>query len=73
MKNANVSKCANPQCGQEFKRLGEGKVFVRPAGKNNKGMTQKALWLCSACMEEFDLRYDRRLQEYQLVSRRRAA
>ena len=32
MKNAdaNVSRCANPQCEQEFKRLGEGKLFVRP-------------------------------------------
>ncbi len=30
MKNAdaNVSRCANPQCDQEFKRLGEGKLFV---------------------------------------------
>jgi len=67
MHNADVSKCANPQCGKEFKRLGEGKLFVRPATKNEKGFTQKALWLCPQCAEQFDLRYDRRQQEYQLI------
>ena len=73
MKNANVSKCANPQCGQEFKRLGEGKLFVRPAGKNDNAMNQKALWLCPSCLEHFDLRFDRRQHEYQLVRRKRVA
>lgn len=73
MKDANISQCANPECGKEFKRLGEGKLFVRPAGKNDKGLTQKALWLCELCVEKFDLRYDRRLQEFHLVRRRHAA
>ncbi len=73
MKGANISVCANPPCGQEFKRLGEGKLFVRPAEKNATGLTQKALWLCPACAEHFDLRYDRRQQEYHLVRHRRAA
>jgi len=73
MKDANISVCANPQCKQEFKRLGEGKLYVRPAGKNDKGTNQKALWLCPECAEHFDLRYDRRLQEYSLVRRRRVA
>jgi hypothetical protein len=73
MIDANVSKCANPQCDQEFKKLGEGKLFVRRAEKGDKESTQKALWLCNTCAEQFDLRYDRRVQEYHLVRRRRAA
>jgi|SRR5471030_2572027 hypothetical protein len=73
MKGANVSKCANPQCEQKFKRLGEGKLYVRPAEKSNSGITQKALWLCSGCAETFDLRYDRRKEEYRLVRLKKAA
>jgi hypothetical protein len=73
MENANLASCANPECGKEFKRLGEGKLFVRPAGKNDNETKQKALWLCPECAEHFDLRYDRRLQEYSLVRRRRVA
>lgn len=75
MKNAdaNVSRCANPQCDHEFKRLGEGKLFVRSSGESNNGLTQKALWLCPECAQQFDLRYDRRLQEYHLIRHRRVA
>jgi hypothetical protein len=73
MKNANVSQCANPECERQFKRLGEGKLFVRPTEKNDQGLTQKALWLCEICVEKFDLRYDKRQQEFLLVRRRHAA
>jgi hypothetical protein len=73
MENAKVSKCANPQCGEKFKRLGEGKLYVRPVEKDHTGLTQKALWLCPVCAEHFDLRYGRREQEYHLVRRRHAA
>jgi hypothetical protein len=68
MKNASVSKCANPQCEQEFKRLDEGKLYVRPNPKNN-GLTQKALWLCPACSRQFKLRYDRHKHEYHMIRR----
>ncbi len=35
MENANLASCANPPCEKKFKRLGEGKLFVRPAGKSD--------------------------------------
>jgi hypothetical protein len=73
MKNTNISECANPQCNEEFKRLGEGKLYVRPADKSIQGTSQTAVWLCPNCSEQFDLRYDRRQQEYNLVRRRRVA
>jgi hypothetical protein len=69
----NVSRCANPQCEQEFKKLGEGKLYVRRAERGDKDLTQKALWLCPVCAELFDLRYDKRKQEYSLVRHRRVA
>jgi hypothetical protein len=68
MKNASVSKCANPQCEQEFKRLDEGKLYVRPNPKNN-GLAQKALWLCPACLRQFELHYDRHKHEYRMIRR----
>jgi hypothetical protein len=73
MESANISTCANPQCDAEFKRLGEGKLFVRRAEKGDKELTQKARWLCSSCAERFDLRYDRHKEEYSLLTRRRVA
>jgi len=73
MENANVSTCANPACAQEFKRLGEGKLFVRRIESDDNGLMQKALWLCPGCAERWDLRYDRRQREYHLVQHRRMA
>jgi hypothetical protein len=69
MKNTSVSKCANPQCEREFKRLDEGKLYVRPDRKSN-GLTQKALWLCPVCSRQFDLHYDRHKYEYCMIRRR---
>ncbi len=71
MENANLASCANPECRNEFRRLGEGKLFVRPAGKSD--VKQKALWLCPECAQQFDLRYDRHLHEYRLVRHRHVA
>jgi hypothetical protein len=70
MKNANLSKCANPECGERFRRLGDGKLFVRPVASDGK---QKALWLCQKCSLHFDLRFDRQHEEFHLVRRRGAA
>jgi hypothetical protein len=55
MKNAKVSQCANPECGREFKRLGEGKLFVRQSSSTDdrEAGTQKALWLCESCIKHF--------------------
>jgi hypothetical protein len=69
MKNAGVSKCANPQCEQEFKRLDEGKLYVRRSQKNVNGLAQRALWLCPACSKQFELRYDRQKHEYHMIQR----
>ncbi len=71
-----VAKCANPECKTEFRRLGEGKLFVKTLKKATglNGLSQRAAWLCNRCCDEgYDLRFDRRSENFQLISRRKAA
>ena len=53
-----LSKCANPYCPNEFRRLGEGKVFeirrdgLPSAAHHTHGKERKRTehyWLCSSC------------------------
>jgi hypothetical protein len=71
-----VAKCANPNCATEFRRLGDGKLFVKTLKKASgpMGLSQRAAWLCNRCCEGgHDLRFDRRTEMFQLASRRKAA
>ena len=71
-----VAKCANPKCSTEFRRLGEGKLFVKTLKKATgpNGLSQRTAWLCNRCCESgCDLRFDRRTETFQLISRRKAA
>jgi hypothetical protein len=73
MKSSKISTCANPQCEARFNRLGEGKLFVRRAEKDEKEASQEARWLCPGCAQRFDLRYDRQKEEYVLIKLGRVA
>jgi hypothetical protein len=71
-----VAKCANPDCKAEFRRLGDGKLFVKTlknaTGLN--GLSQRAAWLCNRCCDNgFDLRFDRRTETFNLITHRKAA
>lgn len=68
MLKPNVSTCANPNCSAEFKRLGDGKLFIEPANLHIKGRPERIVWLCGSCSRSHDLRYDREKQEFVLVS-----
>ncbi len=71
-----VAKCANPECGAEFRRLGTGKLFVKTLTKatGSSGNAQRTAWLCAKCTEHgFDLRFDRKSAKFQLVERKKAA
>jgi len=68
-----VSKCANPQCSAQFKRLGEGKLFAHPIEPRPNFAVQKTVWLCPHCLPEFDLHFDRGSQSFSLVKRSRVA
>ncbi len=69
-----VAKCANPECGSEFRRLGTGKLFVKTLKKAGPaGSSQKAAWLCSNCREHgYDLWFDRKSEAFHL-HRKKAA
>lgn len=75
MSQPKVSHCANPKCDAEFKRLGEGKLFVRAinpkANANRSG--QKAIWLCDTCAQNFEVKFDRTHQAYKVVELERIA
>lgn len=50
-----VEKCANPACPAKFRRLRDGRVFVKEVEvepTNNAGQHSRQLsyyWLCGAC------------------------
>ena len=71
MVQANVSQCANPECHRPFRKLGEGRLYVRHQA--GSAACQKALWLCGECAIRFELRFDRKQQEFRLVRHRHVA
>lgn len=71
-----VAKCANPDCKTEFRRLGDGKLFVKTLKKavGPTGLSQRAAWLCNRCCNGgYDLRFDRKSETFQLISHKKAA
>lgn len=55
-----VSHCANPECHAEFKRLGQGTLFICPSDPDvtvNR-LRQTVIWLCDACAPEFGLQFE---------------
>lgn len=73
MNHTKVSHCANPKCGAEFKRLGEGKLFVRPVNPTANGLHQKAIWLCDSCAQKYDMAFDKSHHSFKLVPLARIA
>ncbi len=71
-----VARCANPECRTEFRKLGQGKLFVKTLtkGSGSTGPGQKVAWLCNQCCDQgYDLRFDRKTSSFALVSHRKAA
>jgi hypothetical protein len=67
-----VHTCANTNCHQEFRRLGDGKLYAFTVDDpQNWGLPahlkQKVVWLCSACAGSMYVRLDRRRHRVQLV------
>ncbi|MBV8205215.1 MAG: hypothetical protein JO041_00340 [Acidobacteria bacterium] len=70
-----LSSCANASCAEQFRRLGDGKVYAFPIDDpENWGLPahlkQKVVWLCRACSAAHYVRLDRRRHRVQLVHRR---
>ncbi len=64
MHKPSVSSCANPKCSAEFKRLGDGKLFTEPPNVQLKGRPRQIIWMCSSCVRQLTVRYDRDRHEF---------
>lgn len=72
-----VSKCANPECDSEFRRLREGTLAVFPVNDPlawglSENTRQKAVWLCHTCASQMYVRLDCRHHIVQLVRKSRS-
>lgn len=71
---SDVSKCANPECGLKFVRLGEGELFPFSVSDPKEwGLPphtrQKVYWLCDKCCTSYYIRLDRRHKSAQVIHR----
>ena len=68
-----VSHCANPECNAEFKRMGQGKLFICPSDPvvTVNHLRQKAIWLCDACAHEFEAKFESNRHNFDEVARPR--
>jgi hypothetical protein len=73
MTHPKVSKCANPQCHNKFKRLGEGRLYLHPPMKESRTRQMSAAWLCSQCVRSHTMRFDATHHSFVLVRTERAA
>ena len=69
-----INGCANTACSQEFRKLGDGKLYAFTVDDpQNWGLPghlkQKVVWLCGACSGSMYVRLDRRRHRVQLVHR----
>ena len=57
-----VSHCANPGCGEPFRFLGEGKLFLEnPSAAldfNRQQLIERCLWLCKSCSQNYEIHFD---------------
>ena len=57
-----VSHCANPDCRERFKYLGEGRLFLdNPmAGlqMNQQQLFEQCYWLCKECSKQYRIEFD---------------
>ena len=70
-----VSSCANSHCNQQFRRLGERKLYVFAVSDSEQWglpahLKQKVVWLCGGCAASLYVRLDRRRHRIQIVHRR---
>ncbi len=67
-----VARCANPDCGREFRRLGTGRLYVRSL-RNSTGpgrLNQKAAWLCDDCCDRYNMWFDRKDERFHLMEKK---
>ncbi len=74
MRAPTVDKCANHECPEHFRKIGDGKLYVFPVNDPEawglpKGLRQKVVWLCQDCWRHFYVRFDREAHTATVVAR----
>ena len=69
-----LGKCANPDCGSEFKRLGTGRIYtLQVRNPQSWGLPervkQKVVWLCDRCNHYKKIRFDHEHCQVLVVNR----
>ncbi len=72
-----VSECANPSCNEQFKYLGEGKLFLANPLQGLQ-MTQQQLfeqchWLCKDCSKRYRIEFDQGFPQLVPIGFKKAA
>jgi hypothetical protein len=56
-----VTHCANPGCVEQFRFLGEGKLFLEDPQAaldfNQQQLFERCFWLCRNCARQFEIRF----------------
>jgi hypothetical protein len=69
-----VSQCANPNCGEPFLYLRNGRLFVVPRQRAPEThATIEYFWLCKRCAETMEAEFGRHDHHLTLVARERTS
>ena len=56
-----LTNCANPECNERFKYLGEGKLYLANPGDaldfTQQQLFERCSWLCKGCAERFEIQF----------------
>jgi len=56
-----VTHCANKGCPEQFRFLGEGRLFLEDPQAaldlNQQQLFERCYWLCSACARHYEIRF----------------
>lgn len=72
-----VGRCANPSCGNSFKYLGEGRLFIEDPRAalqlTQQQLFERCYWLCAQCASNYRINFARgNVELVPLVSRKAA-
>jgi hypothetical protein len=70
MLKPSVATCFNTSCENEFRRLGDGKLFVEPLRNLERGSARRVVWLRAECSREQTLIYDDSRKQFTLSPHR---
>jgi hypothetical protein len=72
-----LTRCTNPECNEQFKYLGEGRIYLDNPGEvltlTQDQLYERCYWLCTFCSQCYEIKFDRGTPKLVPVRLRRAA